>query len=274
MPNLLQFKLPELQQSHFISKAKPQSLAFGRQQYQFQVGQNLYWLKAQVQGISDAHSISFQHELERYKQFDKNISSKSVLLPFQIFEQAQLKLRDEVLSDVLILPHASGLFSTPAENLHLKQINYILWQAIDALELLWQQNWIHADLKREHFVIWQGQCKLIDFEQAMPLHSETLSTLTATPRYMAPELFHGEAKSLASDIYALGIIFLEWLSAVRLQAKTYEEWAYLHCQRLKVELPAQYLVFKDLVSGMLYKQKEARLVDFYRLKSCLMTEFV
>ena len=274
MPSLLQFNPQDLQQYVLSLKAKPQSLVFGRRQYQFQVDDQLYWLKAQVQGTSQAHSASFAHELDVYRQLEIASEKNRVLLPFQILEQNPLSLEGEAISDVLILPHAQGLFETPANTFTLQEIRQILWQAIEAVEQLWQQAWIHADLKREHFVVWQGQCKLIDFEQALPLESSLASSLTATPRYMAPELFHGQAKSRQSEIYALGIIFLEWLTAERLHAKSYEDWAYLHCQRLKVELPSQYLVFKDLVTGMLSKQKETRLVDFYHLKSCLMTEFV
>ncbi|MGE8683555.1 MAG: protein kinase domain-containing protein [Acinetobacter sp.] len=274
MPSLLQFNPQDLQQYVLNLKAKPQSLVFGRRQYQFQVDDQLYWLKTQVQGPSQAHSASFAHELNVYRQLEIASEKNRVVLPFQMFEQNQLNLKGEAVSDVLILPHAQGWFETPVNTFTLPQIKKILWQAIDAVEQLWRQAWIHADLKREHFVVWQGQCKLIDFEQALPLESSLASSLTATPRYMAPELFHGQAKSLQSEIYALGIIFLEWLTAERLHAKSYEDWAYLHCQRLKVELPNQYLAFKDLVTGMLSKQKEPRLVDFYHLKSCLMTEFV
>ena len=35
--------------------------------------------------------------------------------------------------------------------------------------------------------------------------------MNATPRYMAPELFQGQAKSLQSEVYALGIIFMSGL---------------------------------------------------------------
>ena len=96
--------------------------------------------------------------------------------------------------------------------------------------------------------------------------------MTATPRYMAPELFHGEAKTLASDLYALGIIVYEWLTQRRLQAKSYQDWAYLHCQQLKIELPAAYLGFQDLLEAMLNKQKSQREVSFLALKTLLSTE--
>ena len=89
---------------------------------------------------------------------------------------------------------------------------------------------------------------------------------------MAPELFQGQAKSLQSEVYALGVIFYEWLSGQRLQATDYLDWAFLHCQRLKVELPQHLQAFQGLLEEMLSKQKQHRLADFQAVKDYLMTE--
>ena len=89
---------------------------------------------------------------------------------------------------------------------------------------------------------------------------------------MAPELFHGEAKTVHSDIYALGIIFYEWLTGQRLVAKNYEEWAYLHCQHLIIELPQHFYMFEKLIQRMLAKQKNSREHNIFKLKHFLLTE--
>ena len=124
-------------------------------------------------------------------------------------------------------------------------------------------------------VQYQQKVCLIDFEHVQKINSQiTLQSLTATPRYMAPELFHAAAKTVQTDIYALGIIIYEWLTGQRLTAKNYQEWAYLHCQRLSIELPEHFLMFKRLLDGMLAKQKEYRFANIYTLKQCLMTEIV
>ncbi len=115
------------------------------------------------------------------------------------------------LNNCLLFEHAVGLFEQAAEQMSLEQVQQILWLAIDAIEIIYAAGYLHADLKREHFVIQQGQCKLIDFEQSLEIEHQSL-LMTATPRYMAPELFQGQAKCIQSEIYALGIIFLEWLT--------------------------------------------------------------
>ncbi|WP_180124440.1 protein kinase [Acinetobacter sp. YH12097] len=273
MQNLLQFKFTDLTQIIYEPKTKSKSLVFGRRLYQFQFNQQRYWLKAQVSDSSPEHVASFGREIELYQLFNQASTQNSITLPFQVIKQSHLSIQQESIDRLLILPNAEPWFVQPASNLSLAQVRQVLWQALDVVERLSLHGWIHADLKQEHFVNWQGQCRLIDFEQALPLEFDQLDALTATPRYMAPELFHGQAKSLHSDIYALGIIFLEWLTSQRLEAKNYEDWAYLHCQRLKLDLPLQYQGFTQLLQHMLMKQKNDRLVDFYRLKSDLVAEF-
>ena len=96
--------------------------------------------------------------------------------------------------------------------------------------------------------------------------------MQATPRYMAPELFHGQDKSIQSDLYALGIILLEWLSGLRLQANDYMGWALLHCQQLKPELPDDFLALQPFIKRLLMKQKQQRFMHAQQAKYCLMTE--
>ena len=89
---------------------------------------------------------------------------------------------------------------------------------------------------------------------------------------MAPELFHGEAKTVQTDLYALGIILLEWLTDQRLQAASYQDWAYLHCQSLNIALPEPFQGFSPLLQGLLAKQQSQRWQNTMAAKRCLMTE--
>ena len=91
----------------------------------------------------------------------------------------------------------------------------------------------------------------------------------ATPRYMAPELFHGANKTVQSDLYALGIVLYEWLTQTRLQANSYHEWAVLHCQKLNVVLPSSFQVFLPLLSGLLQKQQQSRFSNVHEAINCL-----
>jgi tRNA A-37 threonylcarbamoyl transferase component Bud32 len=62
---------------------------------------------------------------------------------------------------------------------------------------------------------WQGDVKLLDFGIARAV-AQTALTQTGQavgrPRYMAPELLQGGAASLASDVYALGVVLWELLA--------------------------------------------------------------
>ncbi|MEK5745462.1 serine/threonine protein kinase, partial [Acinetobacter variabilis] len=81
-------------------------------------------------------------------------------------------------------------------NLSVSDIQKHLLAALDAVMQLYQCGYLHHDLKVEHFVQCKGQVCLIDFEQAHRISDESPRTLDATPRYMAPELFHAEVKTI------------------------------------------------------------------------------
>ena len=196
------------------------------------------------------------------------------LLPFQVIAHLKMEGQPESGRAALILSHAEPLFNDCA-GMSLNEIKERLLNVLDVIDQLHQLGWIHADLKREHFVQYQQRVCLIDFEQVQKINSpQNVQSLTATPRYMAPELFHAEEKTVQTDIYALGIVFYEWLTGQRLTAGNYQDWAYLHCQRLSIELSEQFGPFKKLLSGMLAKQKEQRFTSIYAVKQCLLTENV
>ncbi len=73
-----------------------------------------------------------------------------------------------------------------------------------------QQKVIHGDLKPANVLVTQqGRAVLTDFGLARfaePDGSHILSQHGGTLDYMAPELFHGQAPTIATDIYALGVL--------------------------------------------------------------------
>lgn len=274
--NLLQFNAEEIHQLKRILKTKSKSLTFGRSLYAFEYDQQQYWLKTQALNVNPYYEAGFFNELAFYRQFLDQPNSPDFLLSFQIVSELEKDDLQELDVEkwLLITKHANLLLNDCA-HWSLQAIKQTVLVLLDAVEQLHQLGWIHGDLKHEHFVCEQQKVYLIDFEQAEKIHSaKKLHTITATPHYMAPELFHGLEKTVQTDIYALGIIIYEWLIGQRLTAKSYEDWAYLHCQRLDIELPAQFLIFKPLLKGMLAKQKEQRFVSICTAKQCLMTEIV
>ena len=214
---------------------------------------------------------AFLHELAFYRML--HIKLPDILLPFDIISTKPLPNDQLLFAQGLMLPHAASIFDIDPHVLTKSEVLQLCFHAADVLDRLASIGWLHGDIKKAHFVSWEGTVRLLDFEQAVPIsRQDGLEQMNATPRYMAPELFHGQAKSLQSEVYALGIVLLEWLTGSRLQAKNYQDWAYLHCQRLIIELPAHFLYLKPILQGMLAKQKSQRLRDFYQIKMRLMTE--
>jgi len=72
---------------------------------------------------------------------------------------------------------------------------------------------VHRDLKPGNVMIdGRGQARIADFGLAFgPLSTPggAPQEIAGTPAYMAPELFDGKAASVASDIYALGLVLYE-----------------------------------------------------------------
>lgn len=259
-------------------RSKAQSIAMGRRLYHYQddLTAQSYWLKSQcLNSKLSAPSVcaSFLHELDCYQHFDQ--LHAPFILPFRI---APSRLIDtfEKTDSWLILPAVQAYFSLDLQQLSKAQIVQMIWQAINALEALHRCGYVHGDLKAEHFVQFAGQVKLIDFEQCQKLDQKSDAVeqggVTATPRYMAPELFQGEAKTIQSDVYALGIVLLQCLTGQRLQAKSYHDWALLHCQQLKVALPESLQCFQPLLEGLLAKDKTQRFHNIQAIKRILMTE--
>ena len=276
--NLLQFDAEDIHSFDLILKTKPQSLTFGRSLFSLEYRRQHYWLKTQAGNVNQSYEAGFLNELAFYQQYaDQPHSSNTMpdfLLPFQVIAHLKMDGQPESGRAALILSHAEPLFND-CVGLSLNEIKETLLNVLDVVDQLHQRGWIHADLKREHFVHYQQRVCLIDFEQVQKINSpQNLQSLTATPRYMAPELFHAEEKTVQTDIYALGIIFYEWLTGQRLTAENYQDWAYLHCQRLSIELPEHFAPFEKLLSGMLAKQKEQRFTSINAVKQCLLTENV
>lgn len=266
-----------------LSQLKPavnggQSQSFGRRLHHLQVDDQLFWLKFQYQGFSPSHELSFQNELNIYKQLQQ--LNLNITAPFQIIAsdaealstlEPYLEgiLTSAGIESILCVQHLPALFLQDPQQMPIKQVREMLLMSLEVVAQLHRQGFVHGDLKPMHFRQNQADAVLIDFEQAFHIHAKSEHDNTATPHYMAPELFHGEMKTYASDIYALGIIWLEWLNQHKLQQKSYVDWAKLHCQQLKIEMTEQFKCFEPVLTLMLAKQKQHRCTNFYQIKQIL-----
>lgn len=261
-----------------------QSQQYGRLIYCIEIDDQTYWVKRQQQGISSQHEQWFDNEIKHYQSL--STGSSKILVPFEIVYDENSRFNTPTSkhdsSSLILIENAAPLFEvensvntqmqTSRQNEFSNVVNLLL-QSLDALLLIHEQGLVHADLKREHFRILNGQPKLIDFEQMFHFECHPQVSTHGTPRYMAPELFHGELKSQASDIYALGIIWLEWLNQYSIRKKSYMDWAKWHCQQLKVEIIKPFSDLTPVLQQMLMKNKSQRLNNIYQLKQ-LLSEFV
>jgi serine/threonine protein kinase len=75
---------------------------------------------------------------------------------------------------------------------------------------------LHRDLKPENVIVSpDGTPRLMDFGIAVETalsHGEKEDTVPGTPQFLAPELLRGDAPSIGSDIYAMGVLLYEMLT--------------------------------------------------------------
>lgn len=93
----------------------------------------------------------------------------------------------------------------------------VMWQVADAVRFIHSRTILHGDIKTENIfmvktTMQRRLIKLLDFGLARPDLGRT-EGMDGTPEYMAPERIDGAPSSQASDIYALGIVFFELLTA-------------------------------------------------------------
>ncbi len=124
--------------------------------------------------------------------------------------------------------------SEPFKNLN-QHLNLII-EILSGLKYAHDLNIIHCDLKPENILLkltatgWQP--KISDFGIARLGNDK--SDNIGTPGYMAPERFYGQF-SVASDLYAIGIILYELLIKTRPFSGTPTELMFAHLnQRLKI----------------------------------------
>ena len=92
-------------------------------------------------------------------------------------------------------------------------------QVLDALEYIHAQGVVHRDLKPENIMVDEkDQIKLIDFgiagdSAARRLTYANITATLGTPNYISPEQVKGKRGDGRADIYAMGIILYEMLSA-------------------------------------------------------------
>jgi tetratricopeptide (TPR) repeat protein len=144
----------------------------------------------------------------------------------------------------------------------------VLSRVADGLDAAHGMGILHRDLKPENVMLAPGGLvKLLDFGVARSFESTSSVTsegfAVGTPAYMSPEQLVGEALTAASDIYALGAVFYEMLTAQ--QPHSGKTFAELRARRLaqpaapahllRAEVPA---ALSDVIARALDVEPKAR----------------
>ena len=89
-----------------------------------------------------------------------------------------------------------------------------------ALEFLHEQNVRHKDIKPGNILVHGGNVLFTDFGLSFDFTDADGSTTVSmvngmTPRYCAPEVAALEPRNMASDIWSLGVVFLEMITVLK-----------------------------------------------------------
>lgn len=140
----------------------------------------------------------------------------------------------------------------------------ILLQVAGALTAVHAQGIVHRDMKPDNVMIRaDGSLALADFGIAKNTNSDIARTkhgeVFGTPYYLAPEQALGMPVDQRTDIYSLGVVFFEMLTARRpFQADNAQALMYQHVNAPIPRLPASLGRYQQIVDRMMAKKKDDR----------------
>ncbi|MEO8393034.1 MAG: AAA family ATPase [Chloroflexota bacterium] len=131
---------------------------------------------------------------------------------------------------------------------------------LQALAYLHQRGIIHHDLKPNNVMVVNDQVKLLDFGLALAREHLSNNDATGTLYYMAPELLAGSSASIASDLYAVGVIIYELLTGTVPFDSTSNKYALMY--KIVRSLPDDKLIadsiLRDVIMHLLQKDPANR----------------
>jgi len=138
------------------------------------------------------------------------------------------------------------------KQVHYTKVREIIEQVASGLRAFHRLEMVHRDLKPENIIINNDNCAIIiDFGSTKIAGIEEIATpfeknnILGTLDYAAPEYFMGETGSNRSDIYSLGVIAYEMLSAKlpygkALSKNRLKKVGYISLKHYRPEIPAWF----------------------------------
>jgi len=179
------------------------------------------------------------------KVFDQGFSGEHAFIAMEYFPGGDLKVR--------LLQKVTSLAAV--------RITSQIARALDAIH---SRGIIHRDLKPQNILFREnGRPAIVDFGLAKDLSVESSLTqhgmLLATPRYMSPEQCMGLPVDQRSDLYSLGVIFVEMLIGRRVfDAESAAGLIYQHVHGPVPQLPGKLAGYQPIVNRLLAKKPADR----------------
>lgn len=143
----------------------------------------------------------------------------------------------------------------------------LLWfrQIVGALVVIHESGLLHRDLKSSNVLMREDDSPaVLDLSIESQLLSDcgflNADEIYCTPFYVSPERIIGEPASVASDLYALGILFYEMLTGEKpFQGESLSDILTGHMFNPAPPLPNHLAAYQPLLSQLLIKSSEHRL---------------
>ncbi|KAM4661337.1 dual specificity mitogen-activated protein kinase kinase 5 isoform 3-T3 [Amazona ochrocephala] len=162
---------------------------------------NIHGLKVNTRaGAANNSSSAVSDSLPSNSLKKSSAELKKILANGQMNEQ-DIRYRD-------ILGHGNG--GTVYKAYHVPSGKILAVKVVKGLTYLWSLKILHRDVKPSNMLVnTRGQVKLCDFGVSTQLVNSIAKTYVGTNAYMAPERISGEQYGIHSDVWSLGISFME-----------------------------------------------------------------
>ncbi|MBO1530796.1 protein kinase [Psychrobacter sp. F1192] len=259
--------------------------------YQTRFGQVMIKWQLDSNPSPMADNSSLHHEIRVLRTLNQYQKNSSAIITPPWLDHKTISLSQQRLT-VLIMPYYSNgsLAYALKQAQSAQQKHRFIIQAAILIDHLHQSNWLHNDIKPSNLLISDEHALMLtdfalaEYIKGAQLKSQTVGRVSSagTPAYLAPECWHGQGKTVQTDIYAFGVLLYEVLMGERPFAITQQHreqqeaaliaaWATQHCQQPTPILPKPHQRYQQILNRALAKPVQQRYPSMQELLKALQT---